>query len=254
MGYAIEVDNLAKQYGATEQPALAGVSFEVGQGRICALLGENGSGKTTTIKILTTLLRASGGSARVAGHDVQAEGSAVRAKVGLVGQYAAIDQQLTGRQNLVMFGRLNGLDGATAAHRTNELLRRYRLIEAADRPASCYSGGMRRRLDLAAGLIVDPEVLFVDEPTTGLDPQARRDMWGAVRELADRGVSVLLTTQYLEEADALADDVVILRDGAVALAGTPSDLKKVVGKPQMVLREPSLEDVYLHLYGQKERA
>lgn len=252
MTLAIEVEDLVKRYEGAPQPALAGVSFAVRPGRVCALLGENGAGKTTLVRILATLLRTTEGHARVLGRDVMADPAGVRRQISLVGQYAAVDKQLTGRQNLTLFGRLHGLGRRPSATRAVELLEQFRLTDAADRKVGDYSGGMRRRIDLAAGLLTSPPVLFVDEPTTGVDPQARRDLWRAIRTLADGGVAVLLTTQYLDEADALADDVVILKDGVVAMAGTPGELKKVVGEPRMELREPSLEDVYLHLYDAKE--
>lgn len=252
MSLAIEVEHVAKRYTGAERPALDGVTFGVQPGRICALLGENGAGKTTLLRILTTLLLPSGGRARVMGEDVVEQAASVRGRFSMIGQSAAVDGRLTGRQNLEMFGRLHGLGRAGARERAAALLDRLRLTGAADRPVSGYSGGMRRRIDLAAGLLTSPPVLFVDEPTTGVDPQARRELWRDIRALADGGAAVLLTTQYLEEAEALADDVVILKDGVVAMAGTPAELKRVVGEPRMELREPTLEDVYLHLYDAKE--
>lgn len=225
---AIEVRDLRKHYPKTaDGVGLNGIDLWVEGGTVHALLGPNGAGKTTTIRILTTLLRADAGTARVAGRDVRADGRAVRRRIGLVGQAAAVDEMLTGRQNLLMLGRLNHLP--RPAHRAGELLDRFGLAEAADRKVSTYSGGMRRRLDLAAALIVDPAVLFVDEPTTGLDPQSRRDVWSAVRGLVAGGTTVLLTTQYLEEADALADRITMLAAGRVAAEGTPDELKARVG-------------------------
>lgn len=249
---AIEVTGVRKSFDGNARPALDGVDLTVEAGRICALLGANGAGKTTLVRILTTLTSMDAGSARVAGHDVATEGHAVRAAIGLVGQSAAVDEVLSGRRNLVLLGRLAGLTRAEARARAAELLTGAGLDEAADRPVAGYSGGMRRRLDLVAGLVTTPQVLVVDEPTTGLDPQVRRDVWAVLRGLADGGVTVLLTTQYLEEADALADDVVILRDGQVIATGTPAELGRIVGEPRMVLRPPSLEDVYLHLHADQE--
>ncbi|MFI6297379.1 ABC transporter ATP-binding protein [Nonomuraea sp. NPDC050790] len=237
-----------KHFPGNERPALDGVDLTVRAGRVCALLGGNGAGKTTMIRILTTLTRADEGTVQVAGWDVRAEGTRVRASIGLVGQYAALDEVLSARENLELFGRLAGLGRRHARDRAGELLGTAGLGEVGRRPVGSFSGGMRRRLDLATSLITTPAVLFIDEPTTGLDPQARRELWSSVRELAAAGTTVLLTTQYLEEADALADDVVILREGRVIAEGTPGDLKKLVGEPRMELREPTLEDVYLHLH------
>ncbi|WP_395729916.1 ATP-binding cassette domain-containing protein [Nakamurella sp.] len=225
---AIDVQDLRKHYpGTPNGVGLNGIDLRVERGTVHALLGPNGAGKTTAVRILTTLLRADSGSARVAGYDVRTQGRAVRRHIGLVGQSAAVDEVLTGRQNLLMVGRLNHLP--RPAGRTAALLERFGLAEAADRKVSNYSGGMRRRLDLAAALVVDPVVLFVDEPTTGLDPQARRDVWSAVQDLVDAGTTVLLTTQYLEEADALADRITMLTGGRVAAAGSPDELKALVG-------------------------
>ncbi len=193
------------------------------------LLGPNGAGKSTTVRILTTLARADGGTARVAGFDVRTQGREVRRRIGLVGQASAVDDVLTGRQNLLLIGRLNHLSAAAAAKRADELLQRFSLTEAAARKVAGYSGGMRRRLDLAAALVVAPAVLFVDEPTTGLDPQGRREVWGAIRELVGVGTTVLLTTQYLEEADQLADRITMLAAGRVVGRGTPEELKSAIG-------------------------
>lgn len=250
---AVVARGIRKSFPGMDRPALDGVDLSVGRGRICALLGANGAGKTTLIRILTTLTAADAGDALIAGRDVRTEPTAVRAAIGLVGQNAAVDEVLSGRRNLVLFGRLSGLTTADARARAEDLLTWAGLDDAADRPVGTYSGGMRRRLDLAAGLVTTPEVLIVDEPTTGLDPQARREIWAAVRALADGGVTVLLTTQYLEEADELADDVVILRDGRVVATGTPAELGRLVGEPQLVLRPPTLEDVYLHLHAEVTR-
>lgn len=245
---AIEVRDLTKSFPGKDEPALDGVDLTVAPGRVLALLGANGAGKTTLVRVLATLTLADGGTARVLGHDVRTDGHHVRALIGLVGQVAAIDEGLTGRDNLVLFARLRGLDRRAARARADELLAQFGLVEAARRTVATYSGGMRRRLDLAAGMVTTPEVLVVDEPTTGLDPQARRDLWETLRSLVAAGTTVLLTTQYLEEADALADDVVILREGRVLATGTPAELKRLVGEPRMELREPTLEDVYLHLH------
>ncbi|RKN41546.1 ATP-binding cassette domain-containing protein [Micromonospora endolithica] len=219
----IEADGLRRRFGATV--ALAGLDLRVPPGSVCGLLGANGAGKTTAVRILTTLLRADAGRARVAGFDVGRQPDRVRARIGLVGQHAAVDEVLSGRQNLVLFGRLHHLDAARARRVAAGLLDRFGLAEAADRPAGTYSGGMRRRLDLAAGLVHDPPVLFLDEPTTGLDPRARAEVWDYVRELSAAGTTVLLTTQYLEEADQLADRLAVVAAGRVVAAGTPDELK-----------------------------
>lgn len=239
---------IRKTFPDMDRPALDGVDLAVGRGRICALLGANGAGKTTLVRILTTLTSADSGTAAVAGYDVARQGHQVRSSIGLVGQAAAIDEVLSGRQNLVLFGRLAGLSRTAARARAAELLDQAGLPEAADRPVGTYSGGMRRRLDVVTALVTRPRVLFVDEPTTGLDPQGRREIWQAIRELAADGTTVLLTTQHLDEADALADDVTIVRDGRVIAQGTPAELGRLVGEPKLVLREPTLEDVYLQLH------
>ncbi|MFI7645037.1 ATP-binding cassette domain-containing protein [Micromonospora sp. NPDC049460] len=226
-GPAIEAEGLRKRYGDTE--ALAGLDLTVPAGTVCGLLGRNGAGKTTAVRVLTTLLRPDAGTARVAGADVRRHPDRVRARIGLVGQHAAVDEVLSGRQNLVLFGRLHHLGGARARVRATELLARFDLTDAADRPAGTYSGGMRRRLDLAASLVLDPPVLFLDEPTTGLDPRARAQVWDAVRGLVADGTTVLLTTQYLEEADQLADSVRVVDAGRVIADGTPDELKAALG-------------------------
>lgn len=228
--YAIQARNVKKHYGRTKEgPGLNGLTLNVPTGCIFGLLGPNGAGKTTVVKILTTLLRMDEGSATVAGYDVSKEGHLVRSRIGLAGQYAAVDEQLTGYQNLEMFGRLNRLAKKHASRRAEELLTQFDLTEAASRAVGKYSGGMRRRLDLAASLIVSPDVLFVDEPTTGLDPLARQEVWRAIRSLKEAGTTVLLTTQYLEEADQLADLISILKDGRVIREGTPEHLKSSFG-------------------------
>ncbi|MBF6330761.1 ATP-binding cassette domain-containing protein [Nocardia transvalensis] len=227
---AIETGELRKNYrGAGADAGLNGIDLRVPAGTVCGLLGPNGAGKTTAVRILSTLLRPDSGSARVAGYDVLREPRRVRERIGLVGQYAAVDEILSGRQNLVMFGRLNGFAPAAAQRRADELLERFDLTTAGKRPVGKYSGGMRRRLDLAASLIVSPPVLFVDEPTTGLDPVARLQVWSAIEQSVAAGTTVLLTTQYLEEADRLADRIVMLSHGRVIAQGSPADLKSRVG-------------------------
>jgi ABC-2 type transport system ATP-binding protein len=224
---AIEAVGLRKRYG--DQDALAGVDLAVAPGTVCGLLGPNGAGKTTAVRILTTLLRPDGGSARVAGHDVVAEGGAVRRAIGVVGQATSVDEVLTGQQNLELFGRLSHLSVGSAKRRAAELLERFGLTDAAAKGVGDYSGGMRRRLDLAASLILAPAVLFLDEPTTGLDPAARAEVWEGIRTLVAEGTTLLLTTQYLEEADQLADRICVLGEGRVVAEGTPSELKSRLG-------------------------
>ncbi len=223
----IHAEGLRKRYGPAE--ALRGVDLDVPRGSVCGLLGPNGAGKTTLVRILTTLLRPDGGSARVAGCDVVRDADRLRYRIGLAGQHAAVDELLTGRGNLELFGRLRHLPRRTARSRAGELLERFGLAEAADRSAGTYSGGMRRRLDLAASLVVEPPVLFLDEPTTGLDPRSRLALWDLLRELADEGTTLLLTTQYLDEADRLADRIVVLDAGRVVASGSPAALKARVG-------------------------
>ncbi|MER7892787.1 ATP-binding cassette domain-containing protein [Micromonospora sp. NPDC094482] len=237
----IEAEGLRKRYGGTT--ALAGLDLTVPAGAVCGLLGPNGAGKTTAVRILSTLLRPDGGRARVAGHDVARHPDRVRAAIGLVGQHAAVDEVLTGRQNLVLFGRLHHLTRRAARTRADELLDRFALTEAGARPVAGYSGGMRRRLDLAASLILAPPVLFLDEPTTGLDPRGRSEMWDAVRALAADGTTVLLTTQYLEEADQLADTVAVVDAGRVVAAGTPEQLKDALGGDRLDVLLPRAEDL-----------
>lgn len=244
----IDVEGVHKTYPNSDRPALVNVDLRVGAGRVCALLGANGAGKTTLVRILTTLTEKDAGAVRMNGRDVDRDPEGVRASIGVVGQYAALDEVLSARQNLELFARLIGLSRAAARSRAAELLDQAGLSEHADQTVSRFSGGMRRRLDLVTSMITRPAILLIDEPTTGLDPIARRNIWDAVRSLVEEGTTVLLTTQYLEEADALADDVVILREGAVVATGTPSELKALVGEPRMELREPTLEDVYLQLH------
>jgi daunorubicin resistance ABC transporter ATP-binding subunit len=224
---AIRVEGLAKRFGDLE--ALSGVDFEVPSGTVLGVLGPNGAGKTTTVRILTTVLAADGGYAEVLGIDVARRPDAVRARIGLAGQYAAVDGNLTGRENLRLIGRLTHLGRPRAVARADELLERFGLDDAADRLARTYSGGMRRRLDLAAALVHRPPVLFLDEPTTGLDPHGRANLWEVIEDLAADGTTVLLTTQYLEEADRLADDIILINNGTVIARGTPTELKARLG-------------------------
>jgi ABC-2 type transport system ATP-binding protein len=224
---AIEAEALVKNYGTTK--ALAGFDLAVPAGTVYGLLGPNGAGKTTAVRVFATLLRPDGGRAQVLGHDVVTEAAQVRRRIGLTGQYAALDEYLTGRANLVMIGRLSRLTASAAKRRADEMLERFGLTDAAGRAVKTYSGGMRRRLDLAASLIGYPSVLFLDEPTTGLDPSARAMTWDLVRELAAEGTTLLLTTQYLEEADQLASRVAVIDGGAVIAEGTPDQLKASVG-------------------------
>src|SRR5438874_6343784 len=224
---AVRVEGLVKRFGATV--ALAGVDLEVTQGTVFGLLGPNGAGKTTLVRVLATLLHPDAGRAEVFGRDVVSEADAVRELLGLTGQFAAVDEILTGRENLLMFGRLFGLSREEAHRRAAELLERFDLADAADRPARTYSGGMRRRLDLASSLLTRPRVLFLDEPTTGLDPRSRNEIWSVVRELVREGTTVLLTTQYLEEADQLAEQIAVIDHGRVIAQGTGNELKDRVG-------------------------
>ncbi|WP_416969082.1 ATP-binding cassette domain-containing protein [Streptomyces sp. 4F14] len=235
--YAVLSEGLEKRFG--EVHAVRGLDLAVPEGTVCGVLGRNGAGKTTAVRLLTTLLRPDAGSARVAGYDLVREAAAVRRAIGVTGQSTSVDGDLTGRQNLRLFARLHRVPGP--GERAAELLERFGLAGAADRPASTYSGGMLRRLDLAASLVRRPAVLFLDEPTTGLDPASRNDVWDAVREVKRRGTTVLLTTQYLEEADQLADTVALVDRGRVARTGTPAELKAVVGThAEAVVADPDL--------------
>jgi ABC-2 type transport system ATP-binding protein len=233
MTYTIEVESLTKSFG--ELPVLTGLDLRVRTGSVFALLGPNGAGKTTTVRILSTLLRPDGGRARVAGHDVAAAPDEVRGSISLTGQYAAVDEMLTGRENLLLMGTLRRLRRRAARRRAVELLDRFDLVDAADRRVSTYSGGMRRRLDLAMSLVSEAPVLFLDEPTTGLDPRSRRDVWDAVAGLGASGVTVLLTTQYLEEADRLADRIAVIDGGRVVAEGSAQELKARVGNETVEL-------------------
>ena len=226
---SIVAENLIKTYNKGKVKALDGLNLDVEEGTVLGVLGPNGAGKTTTVRILATLLSPDSGSATVAGIDVLKHPDEVRKIIGLSGQYAAVDETLTGWDNLIMFGRLYHLPAKQAKERAVELLEQFSLTESAKRPIRTYSGGMRRRLDLAASLIVKPKVLFLDEPTTGLDPRGRQDMWGVIDELVKGGVTLLLTTQYLEEADHLADEIAVIDHGKVIARGTSDTLKKKVG-------------------------
>ena len=229
--YAIRADGLAKSFGRTQ--ALREVSLRVPPGSVCALLGRNGAGKSTTVRILTTLIRPDAGRAEVAGFDVTRDPGRVRARIGVAAQSATMDELLTGRQNLDLIGRLYHLGPARSQRRAGELLDQFGLADAAGRTVKTYSGGMRRRLDLAASLVADPPVLFLDEPTSGLDPVSRAAMWHAIRDLVARGTTVLLTTQHLEEADQLADEIVVISNGVVAAAGPPAQLTAAAGQPRL---------------------
>ncbi|MFJ6073756.1 ATP-binding cassette domain-containing protein [Streptomyces sp. NPDC093065] len=234
---AITVEGARKRYG--DKNALDGLDLTVTRGTVHGVLGPNGAGKTTLVRVLSTLLRPDAGRVEVAGHDVVAESYAVRLRIGLLGQHAALDEELGGRQNLEMFGRLHHLGARRARARAGELLARFDLTDTGRKPVSAYSGGMRRRLDLAASLITDPEVLFLDEPTTGLDPRGRAEVWDSVRSLVGAGTTVLLTTQYLEEADQLADRISVVDAGRVVADGTADELKAATGgdRVDVVLRD-----------------
>ena len=241
MTLAIQASGLSKAYG--DVIALNGIDIEVEQGTVLGLLGPNGSGKTTTVRILATLLKADSGTASVGGFDVVSAPDEVRSVIGLTGQYAAVDEYLTGRENLELFGRLFHLSKFDAAKRASELLDRFELTDAADRGIKGSSGGMRRRLDLAASLIGRPDVLFLDEPTTGLDPRSRQGMWSVIEDLIAEGTTVLLTTQYLEEADQLANRIVVLDHGNVIAQGTSNELKSQVGGDRIEIVVETIEDV-----------
>jgi ABC-2 type transport system ATP-binding protein len=245
--YVIHVEGLAKSYDKVE--ALRGVDFDVARGSIFALLGQNGAGKTTVVKILSTLLKADSGTASVNGFDIATQAADVRKSISLTGQFAAVDEILSGRENLVLVAHLRHLkDPGTLA---DALLDRFSLTDAGARRVSTYSGGMRRRLDIAMSLVGNPEVIFLDEPTTGLDPEARIEVWQAVKELAGHGTTVLLTTHYLEEAEQLADRIAILRGGRIVVNGTLGELKQLIppAKVEYVEKQPTLEDVFLAIVG-----
>jgi oleandomycin transport system ATP-binding protein len=234
MTTVIEAEGLTKRFGATQ--ALAGVDLHAESGRVLALLGPNGAGKTTIVRILATLLAPDAGSARLCGYDVVADATVVRQLLALTGQYASVDDELTGTENLIMICRLLGFGRAASRARAGEMLARFELAEAAGRAVKTYSGGMRRRLDLAASLLGDPEVLFLDEPTTGLDPRGRGQMWDTIRGVVAGGATVLLTTQYLEEADELADEIAVIDHGLVVASGTPAELKARTGSQTLAVR------------------
>ena len=249
---ALEIRALTKSFGDTA--VLAGVDLTAPRGQILALLGSNGAGKTTLVRILSTLIPADGGSAAVDGHDVATRPHEVRAAISLTGQFAAVDEALTGRENLVLIARLRRV--AQPGRVADGLLARFDLGDAADRPVSSYSGGMRRRLDIAMSLIGDPMVLFLDEPTTGLDPQSRQEVWRVVSQLAGAGTTVLLTTQYLDEAEALADRIAILHDGRIIAHGTMAELRSLFppATREYVERQPSLEEIFLAVIGHGQGA
>ncbi|MDT5081037.1 MAG: type transport system ATP-binding protein [Mycobacterium sp.] len=238
---AIELDAVTKRFGDDE--ALRGVTFTAPVGSVLGVLGPNGAGKTTTINILSTLVSPSTGRAMVAGYDVVKQAKEVRASIGLTGQYAAVDELLTGRENLVLFARLRGLNRGQARDRADEMLATFSLTDAGNRRVSAYSGGMRRRVDIACGLVVPPKVVFLDEPTTGLDPRSRREVWDLVAALSGQGITVLLTTQYLEEADALSDSIVVIDRGQVIADGTAEELKRRVGGSYCQVTPVNLADV-----------
>ena len=250
MTAAIELEDLRKTFGHAVR-ALDGVSFAVEPGSIFGLLGPNGAGKTTIVRILTTVLRADSGTARVLGHDVASQAEVVRTLIGLAGQFAAIDENLTGAENLWMVGRLNHMSKEPLRARSTQLLQQFGLTDAADRPTKTYSGGMRRRLDVAASLVAHPKVLFLDEPTTGLDPASRADVWAMIELLASEGTTVLLTTQYLDEAEQLANRIAILHEGRIIVNGALAELKQLLppAKVEYIEKQPTLEDVFLAVIG-----
>lgn len=250
MENAIEVKGLLKSFKNLE--VLKGVDFEVKQGEIFALLGSNGAGKTTIVRILTTLLQLGGGFATVNGYDVASKPEHVRQAISLTGQFAAVDEILTGRENLIMIAKLRHLD--QPGHVADDLLQRFGLNDAADRKVSTYSGGMRRRLDIAMSLIGSPKIIFLDEPTTGLDPEARIETWKIIKELSNSGTTVFLTTQYLDEAEQLADKIAILHKGRIIANGTLGELKKLFppAKTEYVEKQPSLEEIFLAIIGKRE--
>jgi ABC-2 type transport system ATP-binding protein len=248
---AIQVKGLQKSY--KELHVLQGVDFEVEKGSIFALLGSNGAGKTTIVKILTTLLKQDSGTAAVNGFDVASKPDDVRQSISLTGQFAAVDEILTGRENLIMIARLRHLKNPSPV--VEDLLDRFGLTDAADRRVATYSGGMRRKLDIAMSLVGRPQLIFLDEPTTGLDPEARIEVWKTVKELANHGTTVFLTTQYLDEAEQLANRIAILHEGKIIANGTLADLKKLFppAKVEYIEKQPTLEEIFLAIIGKKEK-
>lgn len=246
---SIQVKGLRKSYNQLH--VLKGVDFDVERGSVFALLGSNGSGKTTTVKILTTLLKQDSGNASVNGFDVTSKPNAVRLSISLTGQFAAVDEVLTGRENLMMIARLRHL--GKPRQLAEDLLNRFGLTDAADRKVSTYSGGMRRRLDIAMSLVGKPQVIFLDEPTTGLDPEARMEVWRIVKELSENGTTIFLTTQYLEEAEQLADKIAILHEGKIIVSGTLSELKELFppAKVEYIEKQPTLEEIFLAITGKR---
>lgn len=250
MTKAIQVQGLQKSYKQLQ--VLNGVDFEVEKGHIFALLGSNGAGKTTIVKILTTLLKQDAGTAAVNGFDVASKPDMVRQSISLTGQFAAVDEILTGRENIIMIAKLRHLNNPRQI--ADDLLNRFGLTDAADRRVATYSGGMHRRLDIAMSLVGKPQLIFLDEPTTGLDPEARLEVWKIIKELADSGTTVLLTTQYLEEAEQLADQIAILHEGKIIANGTLDELKQLFppAKLEYVEKQPTLEEIFLAIIGKKE--
>lgn len=248
--FSIQVKGLQKSY--KQRHVLKGVDFSVEKGSVFALLGSNGAGKTTVVKILTTLLKPDGGTAAVNGFDVVSKPDCVRRSISLTGQFAAVDEVLTGRENLIMIARLRHLKNPRKL--ADDLLSRFALTDAADRRVAVYSGGMRRRLDIAMSLVGKPQLIFLDEPTTGLDPEGRIEVWKTVKELSDNGTTVFLTTQYLEEAEQLADQIAILHEGKIIASGTLEQLKKLFppAKIEYVEKQPTLEEIFLTIVGKKE--
>ncbi|WP_327115853.1 ATP-binding cassette domain-containing protein [Nocardia sp. NBC_01730] len=250
---AIAVSGLRKTYG--DKIVLDSIDLDVRAGTVFSLLGPNGAGKTTTVNVLSTLMKADGGSVRVAGHDVTTEAKAVRAAIGVTGQFAAVDDLLTGQENLQLMVDLNGVPSTEGKRTVTELLERFDLVEAAQKPASTYSGGMRRKLDLAMTLVGNPKIIFLDEPTTGLDPRSRRTMWSIIRDLVTDGVTIFLTTQYLEEADQLADHIAVLDQGRLVAQGTPDELKRQIPGTHVRLRFTNISriDAAAHLFPDSKR-
>jgi ABC-2 type transport system ATP-binding protein len=250
MGKVIEVKGLRKSFGKNE--VLKGVDLAVERGEVFALLGSNGAGKTTAISILSTLLKSDSGDAIINGYNVNTQEEKVRESISLTGQFAAVDDILTGKENLILIAKLRG--SSNPSKTADDLLKRFDLVEAGDRRAATYSGGMTRRLDIAMSLIGSPSVIFLDEPTTGLDPEGRIEVWKTVKELADNGTTILLTTQYLEEAEQLADRIAILHGGKIIANGTLEELKRLIppAKKEYVEKQPTLEEIFLAIVGKKE--